>query len=245
MADSVSRDQLAIRNQAATPVYVVLFVLGLVALIAMSVAAHSLAYFPGDLTISHAVQAHSSDWLDVVLGAVSWLGFPPQSDILFGIVVAILLVLGARWAAVTQTIAAVGAGGLYFLVEHFVGHPRPSADLVRVAGPIQMTGFPSGHLATFTAVFGFLAFLCYRWLAPSRMRFLPIVVVAVVLAILGFARIYSGQHWASDVVAGCLLGGLWLAVVIAIYSWGESMVFRFGGSRRHTLRQAARPVSPD
>lgn len=235
----MSRDQLAIRRRAATLPYVVLFVLGVVALIAMAVAAHSFRYFPGDLTISHAVQANSSNRLDETLGDVSWFGFPPQSDILFGAIVALLFVFGARWAAATEAISAIGSGGLYLLLEHVVGQPRPSADLVRVVGPIQMTGFPSGHVATFTAVLGFLAFLCYLRLAPSRIRFLPIVVVAVVLAVLAFARIYSGQHWASDVVAGGLLGGLWLAVVIRIFWWGDSRVFAFLGGRRRSPRQAA------
>ena len=38
---------------------------------------------------------------------------------------------------------------------------------------------------------------------------------------MSFARIYSGQHWPSDVLAGCLLGAVWLSVVIRLYVWGE------------------------
>src|SRR5439155_14504000 len=139
-----------------------------------------------------------SGWLDTVLGAVSWLGFPPQSDVLFAVIVIALFVLGARWAAVTEALAALGSGGLYLLLEHFVGQPRPADDLVRVVGPIQLTGFPSGHLATFTAVFGFLAYLGYRRLGRSAARWLPVVAVAVLLLVMSFARIYSGHHWASD-----------------------------------------------
>src|SRR5256885_2960148 len=47
-----------------------LFVLGVVALVTMAFIAHGLPYFPGDITISHAVQAYRSNWLDVVFGAV-------------------------------------------------------------------------------------------------------------------------------------------------------------------------------
>src|SRR5438128_2511815 len=112
--------------------------LGLVVLAVMALAAHSMANFPGDLTISHAVQAYHSGWLDTVLGAVSWLGFPPQSDVLFAVIVIALFVLGARWDAVTEALAAIGSGSLYLLLEHFVGQPRPADDLVRVVGPIQL-----------------------------------------------------------------------------------------------------------
>src|SRR5207247_9883210 len=115
-----------------------------------------------------------------------------------------------------------GGGGFDLLPQHFVGQPRPSGDLVRVMGPIQLTGFPSGHLATFTAVFGLLAYLGYRRLPGTAYRWLPVVGAVILVVIMGVARIYSGHHWASDVFAGCLLGGLWLVVVIRLYTWGEA-----------------------
>jgi membrane-associated phospholipid phosphatase len=160
---------------------------------------------------------------------LSWTGFPPQSDVLFGVIVVVMFALGHRVAAAAEILAAVGSGGLYLVLQQVVGQPRPSADLVLVAGPIQLSGFPSGHLATFVAVFGFLAFLGYRGLHPSGMRWLPVALVGVLLLLMCFARIYAGQHWASDVVAGCLLGALWLAVTIRLYTWGET---RFSRGRR-------------
>jgi hypothetical protein len=51
---------------------------------------------------------------------------------------------------------------------------------------------------------------------------LPIVLVLVLVAVMGFARIYAGHHWASDVIAGALLGSLWLAIAVRIYCWGRS-----------------------
>jgi undecaprenyl-diphosphatase len=220
------------RGPAPAYVQVALFGLGAIVLAAMSVAAHSLAYFPVDVPISRGVQAYHPGWLDAATSALSWTGFPPQSDVLFGLIVVVLVVLGQRWAAAVETVAAVGSGGVYLLLQQLVGQPRPSADLVLVAGPVQLSGFPSGHLATFAAVFGCLAFLGYRRLSPSAMRWLPVGVVGVLLLLMSFARVYAGQHWASDVLAGCLVGGLWLAVTIRLYVWGEG---RFAHRRRRQL----------
>jgi len=103
---------------------IIFFLLGVLVLAVMAVEARSLAYFPGDVAISHVVQSSSSDWLDTALTAISWVGFPPQSDVLFGVIVVVLFVCGARWAAVTEALAAIGSGGLYLLLEHFVGQPR-------------------------------------------------------------------------------------------------------------------------
>ena len=225
------------QGNAATLVQVGLFAVGAAALAAMSFAAHSLAYFPVDVPISQGVQAYHPGWLDTATAALSWTGFPPQSDVLFGVIVVVLVLLGHRWAAVMESIAAIGSGGLYLVLQQSVGQPRPSSDLVLVAGPIQLSGFPSGHLATFVAVFGFLAFLGYHGLHPSAMRWLPVGLVGVLLLLMSFARIYAGQHWASDVLAGCLLGGLWLAVTIRLYTWGEA---RFARRRRPTAGSAPR-----
>jgi undecaprenyl-diphosphatase len=214
-----------------------LFAVGAAVLAAMSIAAHSLAYFPVDVTVSHGVQAYHPGWLDTATSALSWTGFQPQSDVLFGLIVVLLFALGHRWAAVMEAIAALGSGGLYLLLEQSVGQPRPTADLVLVAGPIQNSGFPSGHLATFVAVFGFLAFLCYRGMYPSAMRWLPVGLVGVLLLLMSFARIYAGQHWASDVLAGGLLGGLWMAATVRLYTWGEA---HFSRTRRPTAGSAPR-----
>lgn len=199
-----------------------LFVFGVIVLVAMSIAAHTLAYFPIDVPISRVAQAYHPSWLDTFTEAVSWTGFPPQSNVLFGVIVVGLVVLGHRWAAAVEILAALGSGGLYLLLEQLVGQPRPSPDLVHVAWPIERTGFPSGHLATFVAVFGFLAFLGYRGLQPSAWRWVPVGLVATLFVLMSFARIYAGQHWASDVLGGILLGSLWLAVSVRIYTWGES-----------------------
>jgi membrane-associated phospholipid phosphatase len=58
----------------------------------------------------------------------------------------------------------------------------------------------------------------------------------VLLLLMSFARIYAGQHWASDVLAGGLLGALWLAVTIRLYVWCEARIL----SRRRNAGPAPR-----
>jgi hypothetical protein len=80
----------------AALVQAALFALGAGVLAAMSIAAHSMAYFPIDLGISQAVQAYHPGWLDAATATLSWTGFPPQSDVLFGVIVVVLFALGHR-----------------------------------------------------------------------------------------------------------------------------------------------------
>src|SRR3546814_6883544 len=70
-------------------------------------------------------------------------------------------------------------------------------------------GFPSIAVTMATITFGFFAVLIAREM-PGRRRVWPYLVSGAVVAVLGFARLYLGAHWLSDVVGGMLFGIVWL-----------------------------------
>ena len=55
---------------------------------------------------------------------------------------------------------------------------------------------------------------------PHVRRFIAIVTAALVLTI-GFARIYLGVHYLSDVLAGFTAGVIWLIVCVTGYDFAE------------------------
>jgi undecaprenyl-diphosphatase len=73
----------------------------------------------------------------------------------------------------------------------------------------------------FTVFAGLLCYLAWVRLAPSALRTTLVALLLVMIALMGAARIHSGEHWASDVLGGYLIGGLWLAATIEIYRWGR------------------------
>ena len=76
--------------------------------------------------------------------------------------------------------------------------------------------FPSAPVTMATIVFGFFAVLIAREL-PRRQRLWPYLVAALLVTALGFARLYLGAHWLSDVVGGMLLGSVWVALLGIAY----------------------------
>lgn len=79
--------------------------------------------------------------------------------------------------------------------------------------------FPSGHATVAVAVFGFIAYFLYKNTKKLIYRILIILGGLLIIAAIGFSRIYLGVHYLSDVLAGYLLGLLWLILGISFVEW--------------------------
>ncbi len=66
-------------------------------------------------------------------------------------------------------------------------------EFFRGVAPSFTHSFPSGHVARDT----FLLLIAHGW---------PRVAVAFALVLVAMSRVYTGQHWPSDVLGGLLLG---------------------------------------
>ena len=213
-----------------TFVLVALLVATAVAFTVLAFTAHVVPYFEIDLQLTQAVQSVRNPTLDFVAHWIGWPGFPPQSNILFGALILLLLIRGHVAAALCQLLAAGGSGVLWYGIAPLVDRPRPSPELVYVKAEIQHGSFPSGHVLNLTAGFGFAWYLAYTLLPRSPLRTAILWLTPIYLVVLGIARFYEGQHWPSDVLGGFLLGGLWLWLCITIYRWLDKA---FGGRREH------------
>jgi undecaprenyl-diphosphatase len=202
-----------------TYLLVALLAASAIAFVALALAARVVPYFGIDLELTRAVQSVKNPTFDAVAHWIGWPGFPPQSNILFGALLLLLLVRGLPLAGLGLVLAAGGSAALWFWIAPLIDRPRPSPELVHVKSEIPHGSFPSGHVLNLTAGFGFLWFLAYTLLPPSLFRTVVLWVVPIYLAILGLARFYEGQHWPSDVLGGFLLGALWLWLCITIYRW--------------------------
>src|SRR5205814_405069 len=73
--------------------------------------------------------------------------------------------------------------------------------------------FPSGHAVGPAMFFGMLSYILICTTRRLGWSLVPLWIVLI--ALLGFSRLYLGVHWFSDVIGGWLFGFGWAALWIA------------------------------
>ncbi len=121
----------------------------------------------------------------------------------------VALAVTARWQPVVfVAVTVLGELVLYLATSQVVGRARPAvADLT--AGLPSEASWPSGHATAAAALYGALAALVIVY-ARSRWRWAVLVVPVLVSLLVGVSRLYVAAHHPSDVLAGLLLGGVWV-----------------------------------
>jgi undecaprenyl-diphosphatase len=186
-------------------------VLGLVLAAAAAVTAAFLGAGPAvvDRPVLGGVMDVRSDSLTALAVAVTNLGSTASMGVLAALVALWLLRASRPYDAVFVGAAAAGAALLFTGIKRLLDRGRPPLEghLVDVSNE----SLPSGHATMAVAVIGSLVVLAW----PGRGAVARAVMVLAGLAwvgAVGLTRVYLGVHWFSDVVAGWLVGGAWLAL---------------------------------
>jgi membrane-associated phospholipid phosphatase len=207
------------------------FVLATVALVALSLLVRGAGPLPIDLAASHLVQSVHAGWYDVLLRGVGEPGYPPQVYVLVAWVFLVLFFTGLKWELAMEVFANVGIGLVGLAIKVLVDRPRPSADLINVMRVLDggKQSFSAGHVQGYIAIFGFLAYVSWVRCKNPWVRAVSIVFIGAMIALIGISRVYTGEHWLTDVIGGYLLGSLWLILTIWLYEWGRP---RFTGETK-------------
>lgn len=118
-----------------------------------------------------------------------------------------------RWYESWVLVTVMAGELLLFIAVTFTIHRhRPPVARLDVAPPTS--SFPSGHTAASIALYGCIAILLLWVYGRRRATVVAAVVLFCIPVIVGMSRLYRGMHYPSDVIAGALMGGLWLLLVM-------------------------------
>ena len=197
---------------------------GLAVFAALTVYATGHHYMPFDVDFERAVQRVRWGSMTNVFSGFDWLEGPRQ-DIAGAAVLILLIAFNWRSAPLVLTTAA-GATAIYYVTELALKRPRPSAGLVNVVRHTGDYSFPSGHVVFFTwcVVLPVVCIVAGRVPRPVAALAWAIAALAILIACTG--RIYLGEHWPSDVIAGLALGLGWTAVALSVRKLSNPVLAR-------------------
>lgn len=119
-------------------------------------------------------------------------------------------------------ITVSGATFVNFFCKSFFHRSRPEMSLF-----LENTfSFPSGHATISVAFYGFIAYVLVKEVKTWKVKVSIISGAILLVALIGFSRLYLGVHYLSDVLGGHLLGVLWLIIGVGVveYSFGYKKV---------------------
>lgn len=116
--------------------------------------------------------------------------------------------LAAGWVA-----ALAGNGLLTRGFKHAFERVRP--EHVHGISAADGYSFPSGHSSSALVAYAMLAYLAVR-LLPARWHLLAVLAAAAIAFTVGWSRVVLQVHYASDVLAGWVTGGIWLVCCVMV-----------------------------
>lgn len=174
----------------------------------------------GIVTLDNTIRDAFQPWREgVLLRFFLWVTVLGDSTTLVAVT---LTATGLLWGqGQTRTLlplwlTILGANATAWAGKFALGRARP--DFLTEATALSPS-FPSAHATGSAAVYGFVAYLVARQLTSAGARFDLAYWTVVLVALIGFSRIFLSVHFASDVAGGFLVGGFWLLVGFTVAEW--------------------------
>lgn len=185
--------------------------IGLVLAVVLGAAGAIVTPLEGEAAIMGRVVELRSATLTTWMHLVTTLG-----DLWFVVLVALAVAVAVRRSRDARSIRVLlfasiaGSALIVSILKLLVVRPRPAEALL----PTLTSAYPSGHATRAVAVHGLIAWSCYRYVRHPLLRSVGATLGVLLAAAIILSRLYLGVHLPSEVVAGGLLGGIWLVVVL-------------------------------
>jgi membrane-associated phospholipid phosphatase len=159
----------------------------------------------------HDVALRSSALIRSVMIFGFYLG--EHAIVAIGAVLVAYFLYKRLWPELAMVLIAWGGeGAIWVVLSQYFSRPRPIFD-ISVWRQMTSPGFPSGHSFSAVLCFGLLAYLLAPKM-PARLWQAAVIVAAMsIILFIGFSRIFVGDHYLTDVLAGYGLGIAWAGLV--------------------------------
>lgn len=192
----------------------------LIAIAAVLIAALTWEVTSGVTTMDTRVLdwmiAHRSEAATDIATVITDLGDTLSMTVLAVVTVGWFVLRRNLPVAALVAITSLGAGVLVWVIKRLVGRQRPPEASRLVFEP--SLSYPSGHTLGSTVVAGIVAIVLIPQLTKHWVRVAATVLAVAFPIAVGLSRIYLGVHWTTDVLAGWIIGLMWLLLCATVFT---------------------------
>jgi len=187
-----------------------------------------------DLKIFDIVKAHTNEKNTQIMSAITVLAkhqflIPANLSLIY-----YFLFLHKRtWFSIRVAAIALSSLGLMFLLKYLFKRKRPQPSLLRAAKGMS---FPSGHAIFSVTFYGLLIYIISQTQKNKALKWSLILPLLLLIQLIGYSRVYLRVHYASDVVAGYIVGASWLLISLDLLKRIEDY------NKMHNKLSARRPA---
>jgi membrane-associated phospholipid phosphatase len=165
-----------------------------------------------DLQVSVWLHTHGNPVFTAFLIAVTQVHSTVGVPIMAAIVAYFVWRNGDRYWVLSLALAVPGGLLLNVIIKAIFNRNRPVWEDPILT--LTSSSFPSGHTAGATLFYGFLAAYMVWRMKTSWARAIAVTGCALMVALVGFSRIYLGVHFLSDVLAAISISTVWLVLCL-------------------------------
>lgn len=170
-----------------------------------------------DVQLSNWLHLHGSPFLTRVMLVATSFGSTVTVTCI-AVALGLYLIWRRQFYWLAAVAASVGGGALLNrLLKYAFQRPRPHFDdpILRLTS----YSFPSGHTMAATVLYGIIAAYLFAKTPDWRWRVLIILSASLLIALVGFSRIYLGAHYLSDVLAAMAEGLAWMSLCLTLFDY--------------------------
>jgi membrane-associated phospholipid phosphatase len=191
-----------------------------IAVLVFLVRAPLRKYKPLDMAVFDRLNATVTPSNNRMMTRITFLGshhFLVPSNLL--LIFSFLFIGHKNWFSIRVLTISLSSLVLMMLLKALFRRKRPLSPLLHAAKGLS---FPSGHAIMAVTFYGLLVYIIMNSGMHEFARWLLVIASVLLILLIGFSRVYLRVHYASDVLAGFVIGLLWLLISLNVLNHLES-----------------------